>query len=121
LSKTNRAITKLLAIDWLSQHAAAVMLGGAAFGIVAVFLVNADGAFREETALVDFTFHTPTKYSAAHYVMMAELQDGRVVALAMPNGLVPPAPGKQIRVRRITLLFFGERFVWLGETLAPTP
>ena len=55
------------------------------------------------------------KYSAADGYLLARLEDGEAIQLSLPQGWIPPASGKHIRVKRITRLFFGERFVLLKD------
>jgi hypothetical protein len=121
VSRTNKAITKFLVADWFEQHISAVIVGLLAVVGAGIFLLNYDGSVQDEIAIVDWSFHVPTRYSATRYVIIAEIADGKTIELGLPAGVLPPPTGKQIRVRRITKLFFGERFVWLGEKPVPTP
>jgi hypothetical protein len=113
----NKAITKFLAIDWIKTHVPALLMGLTVILVLSAFMLNSDTTFTEETATVLWSFNSPGRYSATDAGVIAELQDGKTVELGMPGAIAPPAIGKQIRVKRIRRLFFGERFVWLRETL----
>lgn len=111
----NRTITKFLAIDCIKSHAPAVVTGLVVTLVLSAFMLNSDTTFTEETATVLWSFNSPGRYSATDAGVMAELQDGKSISFGVPGDIAPPAIGKQIRVKRIRRLFFGERFVWLRD------
>ncbi len=111
----NKRITQYLARDWVKDNALAAITGILIIGTLVIFALNSDTTATVETATVVFSVSAPDKYSAADGYLLARLEDGKAIQLSLPQGWIQPAPGKHIRVKRITRLFFGERFVLLKD------
>jgi hypothetical protein len=110
-----------MAIEWIKDHWASAVIGLVTVLGVSVFLINSNGPLQEETAVVNLSFLNPSKSYGTTWLVIAKLPDGRIINLNLPAGISPPLPGQSIGVGRITQLFFGQRFVWLGEKPVPTP
>jgi hypothetical protein len=109
----NKRITKHLASAWIRQNFATILFAFLMITPIIIFLTNADLSSTVETAIVKSAVNTPDKYSSTDYYVVALLADGKTIYVYLPQTWVPPSPGKTIRVKRITRLFFGERFVLL--------
>ena len=90
-------------------------MGAVAIGALVLSPLNTDASSTVENAVVSFSITTATKYSATDSYLIAKLEDGKTIQLYLPAGWIPLTTGKQIRVKRITRLFFGERFVLLKQ------
>jgi hypothetical protein len=117
----NRALTRALTIDWIKEHWASAVIGLVMVLAATVFLLNSNGPLQEESAIVNLSFLNPSKAYGTTWFVVAKLPDGRIINLSLPAGISPPLQGQKIRVGRITQLFFGQRFVWLGEKPVPKP
>jgi hypothetical protein len=115
MDSLNKRITRRLAIDWTKQNGTAVLMGIFMIVTIVTFTLNSDEAETVETAIVVLNFTTPDKHLPTDMSLLARLADGKTVQINLPPGWIPPMAGKQIRVKRITLLFFGERFVLLRQ------
>jgi hypothetical protein len=113
MTSLNKRITRHLASIWIGQNLVAVLFAFLMIAPIIIFFANADVSNTVETAIVKFAVNTPDKYSSTDYYVMAILPDGKTIYVNLPPTWVPPPPGKTIRVKRITRLFFGERFVLL--------
>jgi hypothetical protein len=115
MDSLNKRITDQLARDWLRGNAPAFLIGFLAVTGFTVFALNTDATETEELATAVLSFNTPDKYSPTDTTLIARLADGKTIQVNLPPGWIPPMAGKQIRVKRITRLFFGERFVLLRQ------
>jgi hypothetical protein len=121
MSKTNKAITKLLAISWLKDNMLAGFIGVLIVGILTIFAFNTDLSASIEEAVVAFSINTPDKYSPTDTYVIARLLDGKTIPVYLPSGWIPPTAGQRVSVKRTRRLFFGERFVLLRNQKIQTP
>lgn len=76
-----------------------------------LIFLNTSASESLEQATVLYSVNTANRYSAITNTIIVDLKDGHTAAIALPPGWVPPPSGNVVRVKRIALLFFGERFV----------
>ena len=114
MKRRNLSITLQSARQLFADNVAAILVFLAVSAAMAITFLNPDSTATEEFATVTFVHNTPDKYSAIDHVLFAKLSDGRTINMTLPQGWVPPMAGKQIRVKRIRKLFFGDRFVLLA-------
>jgi hypothetical protein len=111
----NKRLSRHFARGWLLDNALAGLIGVAIICTLLFFTLNTDLSSTVEVATVSFSVTAPDKYSSADAYVIARLSDGKTIQLYLPPGWIPPSAGNQIRVKRITRLFFGERFVLLQQ------
>jgi hypothetical protein len=112
---SNTLITLKLSLQWFRDHIQAMSILLLLGSIFVVHTLNSDTAVEITEATVLFSMNMTNKHSATDSHLVVRLQDGRTTNIYLPPTWVPPARGKTIRVKRITRLFFGERFVLLKE------
>jgi hypothetical protein len=107
----NRLITIRLVWQWLNDNFAAGLTLLAAAGGICFLAINTDFKVTVEEATALYSVNDPNKFQSTDMQLFAKVKDGRTINISLPQGWVPPASGEKIRVKRITKLFFGERFV----------
>jgi hypothetical protein len=111
--RNSSRLTRLIIYDWLKGNLVAALLLPCILVAITIFIFNPIVGFSEETALVIRSQQVPSKWEAAPSISFIKTANGKISTITTPTGVIPPAQGITIKVRRLTHLLKNESYIWM--------
>lgn len=102
----------MLLWDRIKQHPIATyLILSTIFGVVLLPALNPGISSTFEDGVVVRSMANADKYQATDTIVFVQVQDGRVVTIALAANTIPPPPRKLAKLRRVKRILFGDYFM----------